>query len=336
MKGDLEAHRDARCVSFNERPHGASARARAFYPSSFSFHPSSFILHPLPSRRPSCTPRPSRRRSSPEAPPPTRSPSKAASPDGAPQLQLPAGLDSDGQWPLLQQPDQHHQWRRRVTAPSSPGSSSRARPAPSSSHRRRSTSAAEPYKSNEVRVVANANAVQPASQNDPLLVIQIEKREIYVGEVVPITVTVYAPDRRVAIQRIGLIEVPKDNFAIQRFPLQPEQTIVSMGGARYRAYVFRSTLSALKPGKFKLGPATSEILFEVEARGSAGGGMQHPFFTQMEQRTARPQSSDIEMTVLPLPETGRPPASRGSSAISTSPSTPSPTNSRWAIRSPSR
>jgi hypothetical protein len=166
------------------------------------------------------------------------------------------------------------------------------------------------FKSNEVRIVASANASQPAAQNDPLLAIQVEKREIYVGEVVPITVTVYAPDRRVAIQRIGLIEVPKDNFAIQRFPLQPEQTIVTMGGARYRAYVFRSTLSALKPGKLKLGPAASEILFEVEARGNSGA-MQHPFFVQMEQRTAKPQSSDIDMNVLPLPEKDRPPGFKG-------------------------
>jgi hypothetical protein len=122
--------------------------------------------------------------------------------------------------------------------------------------------------------------------------------------VVPITVTVYAPERRVAIQRIGLIEVPKDNFAIQRFPLQPEQTVVSMGGVRYRAYVFRSTLSPLRPGKFKLGPATSEIQFDVDPA-------QHPFFMQMEPRTAKPQSADIEMTVLPLPEEGRPPNFKG-------------------------
>ncbi len=166
------------------------------------------------------------------------------------------------------------------------------------------------FKSNEVRIIANANAVQPASHNDPLLVMQIEKREIYVGEVVPITVTIYAPERSVAMQRIGLIEIPKDNFAIQRFPIQAEQTIVSMGGARYRAYTFRSNLSALKPGKFKLGPATSELLFEVEARGNANA-FQHPFFRQMEQRTAKPQSSDIDINVLPLPDSDRPAGFKG-------------------------
>lgn len=166
------------------------------------------------------------------------------------------------------------------------------------------------FKSNEVRITVSTSAAQPASQNDPLLVMQIEKREIYVGEVVPVTATIYAPERRVAMQRIGLIEIPKDNFAIQRFPVQADQAIVSMGGARYRSYAFYSTLSALKPGKFKLGPATSEILFEVEAR-SAPGSMQHPFFTQMEQRTAKLQSSDIEMTVLPLPAEDRPPGFKG-------------------------
>ncbi|MCE9520358.1 MAG: BatD family protein [Verrucomicrobia bacterium] len=165
------------------------------------------------------------------------------------------------------------------------------------------------FKSNEVRVVVNAKATQPSSQNDPLISMQIEKREIYVGEVVPITVTIYAPERRVAMQRIGLIELPKDNFAIQRFPIQAEQSVVSMGGVRNRAYTFRSTLSALKAGKFKLGPATSEIVFLVEARG--GNTFQSPFFSQTEERTAKPQSSDIDITVLSLPEKDRPASFNG-------------------------
>ncbi len=230
-------------------------------------------------------------------------------PDEAPQLQLPAGLDPAGAAPsysnqtsIINGVVKHSSSFTWMITASKAGTLIIP---PQEIH-----IGGKPFKSNEVRVVVNANAVQPASQNDPLLVMQIEKREIYVGEVVPVTATIYAPERRVVMQRIGLIEIPKDNFAIQRFPIQAEQSIVSMGGARYRAYTFRSTLSALKPGKFKLGPATSELLFEVEARGSAGA-MQHPFFMQMEQRTAKPQSSDIDMNVLPLPDKDRPAGFKG-------------------------
>lgn len=160
----------------------------------------------------------------------------------------------------------------------------------------------KPYRTNEVRITVKDNPANPAAQFDPLLTIETTKREIYLGEVIPITVNLYV-HRRTMLRRIGLIEIPKDNFAIQRFPLQAEESTVTIGGAPYRALAFRSTLSALKPGQYQLGPASSEIIIDAPME---GGRQMNPFFNQTESRRIKPQGNEIEMTVLPLPEAGKP------------------------------
>lgn len=160
-----------------------------------------------------------------------------------------------------------------------------------------------PYKTNETRLSVKENASgAPSSQLDPLMTLETEKREFYVGEVVPITVNLYL-HRRTLLRRVGLIEMPKDNFAIQRFPLQAEENTVTMGGIPYRALAFQSTLSALQPGKYKLGPATSEVILDVPVTSDRST---HPFFTQSETRKLKPACNEIEVTVLPLPTAGRP------------------------------
>ncbi|CAN5912585.1 hypothetical protein BH11VER1_BH11VER1_18630 [soil metagenome] len=160
-----------------------------------------------------------------------------------------------------------------------------------------------PYDTNSTRLIVKENASgAPSSQFDPLMTLETEKREFYVGEVVPITVNVYV-HRRTLLRRVGLIEMPKDNFAIQRFPLQAEENTVTMGGIPYRALAFQSTLSALQPGKYKLGPATSELILDVPM---SNDRTTHPFFAQSESRKVKPVCNEIDVTVLALPTEGRP------------------------------
>lgn len=160
-------------------------------------------------------------------------------------------------------------------------------------------------------VMASSNATEltvgekndaELSQFDPLLSIELAKREFYVGEMVPITANLYV-HRQTILRRVGLIEIPKDNFAIQRFPLQGEEGVTHVAGVPYRVLTFRSTVSALKPGKFKLGPATSEVIVEVPTQDNP---FPHPIFSQAEPQKMRPPSNDIEVSVLALPEEGRP------------------------------
>jgi len=159
-----------------------------------------------------------------------------------------------------------------------------------------------PFETNEVRLVVKEDAASPSSQLDPMLTIETSKREFYVGEVVPITANLYV-HMSTRLRRVGLIEMPKDNFAIQRFPTQADQTEIQMGGKPYISLTFPSSLSGMKPGKFKLGPATSEIILDVPL---TNGLHQNPLFGMGEQRKLNPQSNDIDVTVLPLPEEGKP------------------------------
>lgn len=159
-----------------------------------------------------------------------------------------------------------------------------------------------PVKTEEATLVVKDNPAYPVSKYDPVMTLEAEKREFYLGEVIPITVNLYI-HRNTLLRRVGLIELPKESFAIQRFPLQGEEGMVTMGGVPYRTMAYRSTLSALKPGKFKLGPATSEIIIEVPG---GDGRTLHPFFTQTEPRKMKPTCNDIEVTVLPLPTEGVP------------------------------
>jgi len=154
--------------------------------------------------------------------------------------------------------------------------------------------------SNPTKLVVKNNPAAPASPYDPLFTIEIDKREIYVGETVPVTVNLYLR-RNVMVRRIGLIEVPKENFAIQRFPQHSEDSAVTMGGEQYLAFTFHSTLSALKAGKFKLGPATCDVIIDLPLE----RGM-HPFMAATEPRKVRPVSNDIEVNVLPLPDQDKP------------------------------
>ena len=119
-----------------------------------------------------------------------------------------------------------------------------------------------PYKTEPVRLVVKENPAYPVSKYDPLLTLEVDKREFYLGEVIPVTVNLYV-HRKTYLRRVGLIELPKESFAVQRFPLQGDESTITMGGVPYRSLAFHSTLSGLKPGKFTLGPASSEIIIEV-------------------------------------------------------------------------
>ena len=160
-----------------------------------------------------------------------------------------------------------------------------------------------PYMTNATKLVVTTNPAYPVTPFDPLMTMRVEKRELYVGEVMPITVSLYI-HRRATVHRYGLVELPKDSFAVQRFPLLPEDNIVPMGGQEYHEAAFHSTMSALKPGKMKLGPPTMEVQIEVPL---AGNGNYNPLLGSMTDiRRYKPEGNEIELLVKPVPEQGKP------------------------------
>lgn len=159
-------------------------------------------------------------------------------------------------------------------------------------------------RTNDVKLLVK-EGTQPEQQGtDPLLQISVDKTEFYQGEVVPIKASLYI-HRSTNLRRIGLVEVSKDDFAIQRFPQQSEQSLEMIGDQPYYVLTFRSSLTALKTGRLKVGPAAMEILLDMPLQMSPG--FPQSFFQQMgEPRKVSVRSPDIAVTVLPLPSENKP------------------------------
>lgn len=146
--------------------------------------------------------------------------------------------------------------------------------------------------------------------NQPVLQIELGKKEIYQGEVMPVTCSLYVP-RQTQLRRLGLIEIEKSDFAISRFPQQSDQTTTVIDGVGYVVLTFRSTLSSLRTGDLKVGPASMEILVEVPMEGVRRPNMpqnfpQAFFGVPTEPRKLVVKSQQVTLKVLPLPTEGKP------------------------------
>ncbi|SKA98282.1 Oxygen tolerance [Prosthecobacter debontii] len=148
--------------------------------------------------------------------------------------------------------------------------------------------------------------------NQPILQIELSRKEIYQGEVMPVICSLYVP-RQTQLRRLGLIDIEKSDFAIARFPQQSEQTITVIDGVSYVVLTFRSTLSSLRTGELKVGPATMEILVEVPMEGAQQRGNMFPpgfpqgfFGVPTEPRKITVKSQEVTLKVLPLPAEGKP------------------------------
>lgn len=180
----------------------------------------------------------------------------------------------------------------------------------------------EVVSTNEVQLVVEqgggpAAAAAGEDGNAPILQIELGKKEIYQGEVMPVTCSLYVP-RQTPLRRLGLIDIEKSDFAIARFPQQSEQTMTVIDGVGYIVLTFRSTLSSLRTGELKVGPASMEILVEVPSEAEQRRpnlfppGFPSGFFgVPSEPRKVVVKSQQVSLTVLPLPAEGRPPGFTG-------------------------
>jgi len=172
----------------------------------------------------------------------------------------------------------------------------------------------EVLKTNEVRLIVTESATAAPNAADdaniPLFQIEVGKTEIYQGELVPISASLFVPRSSVMLRRVGLIEVSKSDFAVARFPQQADQTAQRINDIDYVVMTFRSTLSALHAGDLKVGPASCELVFEVfdaNAQRQMSRGL--PFGMIMggsEPRKQVVKSQEVKVKVLPLPDEGKP------------------------------
>lgn len=136
---------------------------------------------------------------------------------------------------------------------------------------------------------------------DPFLSLEVGKTSFYVGEIVPVTVTLYTHGST-PLRDIGLPQMERSEFVLREFPRRPLMQVAEVGGVTWYSSRFSSSLSGIRPGKATLGPAQLECIVQVPDRRF---GL-HPFFNLGRTQRFRASSEPLELTVLPLPAEGRP------------------------------
>ncbi len=104
----------------------------------------------------------------------------------------------------------------------------------------------------------SARSSRRAGTTDPnrigFIELVLAKSTVYVGEMIPTEVRV-GFDARVPVESLGSgIQISGQGFTTQKFP-EPRQTIETVNGKSYQVWVFKTAISAARPGKIEIGPA---------------------------------------------------------------------------------
>jgi hypothetical protein len=142
--------------------------------------------------------------------------------------------------------------------------------------------------------------------------LSVPKREVYVGESVPVEIEVGMRSGFVSSLN-GLPKLTDDNFALNNLSHQPERTEKLINGEPFVLLTWRSTLAVVKPGAFSLSaeaPLTVKIRTRPKQESSLDDRFGDPFWQNLFGATV-PKDIDVkspaqELTVRELPGEGRP------------------------------
>ena len=140
----------------------------------------------------------------------------------------------------------------------------------------------------------------------------VPKRELYVGESVPVDIEVGLRSGFVASLN-GLPKLTNDDFALNSLSRQPERTEKLINGEPFVLLTWRSTLAVIKPGAFSLSaevPLTVKIRTRPKQESSLDDRFGDPFWQNIFGATV-PKDINVtspaqELTVHELPAEGRP------------------------------
>ncbi|MBI4517376.1 MAG: BatD family protein [Deltaproteobacteria bacterium] len=138
------------------------------------------------------------------------------------------------------------------------------------------------------------------------LVLSTPKAELYLHERVPLTLKLYIGNVRVA--DVQYPTLPGEGLAVDKFP-EPTQRQEQTAEGVFQVVDFQTMLTPLRSGPLPLGPAKMSL--NVLSRRRGGGD---PFFERFfgddpfstQRRPVELQSEPLTLTVLPLPEAGKP------------------------------
>ncbi|MFQ5952265.1 MAG: BatD family protein [Candidatus Omnitrophota bacterium] len=157
----------------------------------------------------------------------------------------------------------------------------------------------------------------PYSGDRVFLAMEVEKKKMYINEIIPVTIKLYVSNLR--LKDIEYPEFSHEGFSAGPYA-EPQRSMAVVKGMRYDTLVFKRNIFGIKEGEYVLGPA--RIKCEVVERrqpstrpSSRRSIFDDDFFSSMLGRfqtyPLQLKSKDIPVTILPFPEKGRPEGFQG-------------------------
>jgi len=180
---------------------------------------------------------------------------------------------------------------------------------------------------------ANPSAQAPhmTANGAAFLRMQMPKRDLYVGENVPVDIQVGLRSGMAATLN-GLPTLSADAFTLNKLTTKPEQTQELINGEPYTIVTWHSVLAAVKPGEFSLAvqtPVTVQVRTKGRMPGNMGDMFNDPFFQGffggVTQKELTLSNEPSVVKVLPLPTNGQPANFSGAVGNFTATSEVSPT-----------
>lgn len=182
------------------------------------------------------------------------------------------------------------------------------------------------YNSNTINVEVLETATPPENQSSQegqpqtkdlneriFLTLQLKKDKVYFNEVIPVTIRLFV--NKLGVRDIQFPQLNHDGFSMGEFGT-PRQYQEVVGGINYEVIEFETTIFGLKPGEFRLGPATVQcnliIRKQVNRQGPASfddffnSDVFDNIFSGYQAYPMNLKSADIPITVLPLPAENKP------------------------------
>lgn len=156
----------------------------------------------------------------------------------------------------------------------------------------------------------------PESGQDRIafLALGLDRREGYVGEILPVQVKAYfRKGLRASLN--GAPTLTGDGLIMDQLTDKPVQTEEVVGGSRYTVLTWQTSLSNIKEGVHRVQLGLDATLLIPERRSSRSFFGQSPFFDDdffdsvfggYREKPLTARSEPIEFTSLPLPDEGRP------------------------------
>jgi hypothetical protein len=159
---------------------------------------------------------------------------------------------------------------------------------------------------------SSANGMRMAADGAAFVRLILPKRDIYVGESVPVDIEVGLRDG--FARPNALPTLTGGDFTLNNLSHQPEQTPRTVDGKPYMVLMWHSVVAAVKPGKFSLSvevPLTVRIRTRPQRDSMIEDMLGDPFLQNIFGATItkdiKAASMPSDLTVLELPAEGRPP-----------------------------